>query len=228
MPLVGVCNERDAMKISKILGYVLILLGLCAAVATVTVAFGNMEADPVLLSQPEAAHGRIVKMMDAFCEGDYATAQTVLQGETVLGVDRQPADEVGQLIWQAFQSSMTYRLVGERYATNTGIAQDIVITAMDIDAVTDYVEANAKILLEQRVNERLDSGENLEEVYDEENQYRDEFVMAIVCETVKAALGDSPKTVTTTLTLNLVWENDQWWIVPDEELLNAVSGGIVG
>lgn len=221
-------EKSEVMKIKKSLGYILMLLGLCLAVATVIVAFGNLQADPDLLGDDTTAHERIVTMMDAFCAGDYATAQSVLQGETVLGVNRQPADQVGQIIWEAFQSSMTYQLVGERYATNSGIAQDIVITTMDLDAVTDYVKANAKTVLDQRVNERLESQSGLDEIYDEENQYRDEFVMSIVYEVTRTAVESNTATVQTKLTLNLVWEDDEWWVVPNDALLDAVSGGILG
>lgn len=221
-------EKSEDMKMKKSLGYILILIGLGLAVATVAVAFANLQADPDLLGEDTVAQERIVTMMDAFCAGDYATAQSVLQGETDLGVDRQPADRVGQIIWEAFQSSMTYELVGERYATNSGIAQDIVITTMDVDAVIDYVEANAKTVLEQRVNEHLGSQSGLDEIYDEENQYRDEFVMSVVQDVTRAAVENNTATVQTKLTLNLVWEDDQWWVVPNEALLDAVSGGILG
>ena len=221
-------EKSEVMKMTKKLGQILMLLGLCVAVATVAVAFGNLQADPDLLGEDTVAHDRIVTMMDAFCAGDYATAQSVLQGETVLGVDRQPGDQMGQIVWEAFQNSMTYQLVGERYATNSGIAQDIIITTMDIDAVTDYVEANAKTVLDQRVNDRLASAENLDEIYDEENQYREEFIMSVVYEVTRTAVVTTTATVQTKLTLNLVWEDDQWWIVPNEALLDAVSGGILG
>lgn len=221
-------EKSEDMKIKKFLGYILMLVGIGLAVATVAVAFANLQADPDLLGEDTVAQERIVTMMDAFCAGDYATAQSVLQGETDLGVDRQPADQVGQIIWEAFQSSMTYELVGERYATNSGIAQDIVITTMDVDAVMDYVEANAKTVLEQRVNERLESQSGLDEIYDEENQYRDEFVMSVVHDVTRAAVENNTEKVQTKLTLNLVWEDDQWWVVPNEALLDAVSGGILG
>jgi len=216
------------MKITKFLGYVLIFLGICAAAATVWVGLSNMEKEPVLLDQPAAAHTRVVTMMDAFCAGDYANAQRILLGNTKLGVDRPANDPVGVLIWEAFRTSMDYELMGQQYATNHGVAQDIRITTLDMTALTDYVEANAKTLLEQRVQERLDAQEGLDEIYDENDEYREEFVNQILLETAQQAVKQEPVLIETELTLTLTYEDGLWWVVPNDQLLKAVSSGIVG
>lgn len=216
------------MKFSKYLGYFFIFIGLCAAVATAWVSAKNINAEPVLLKSPEAAKLRVTGMMDAFCAGDYAAAEKVLLGDTRLGVDRDAADPVGQLIWDTFRSSMTYELLGQQYATNKGLAQNIRITTIDMKALTDYIEANTKILLEKRVNERLDAKEGLDEIYDENDEYRDEFVAQILMETAQQAIKQETATITTELTLSLSWVDGKWWIEPNEQLLGAVSGGIVG
>ena len=52
--------------------------------------------------------------------------------------------------------------------------------------------------------------------------------MSVVYEVTRTAVETTTATVQTKLTLNLVWEDDQWWIVPHEALLDAVSGGILG
>lgn len=216
------------MKISKFFAFVFGLVGICVAAYAVNISFASINSDPVLRTPPEAAHNQIVNMMDAFCDGDYQTAQTMLYGSTELGVDREAADPVGVVIWEAFQDSMSYELVGECYATNSGLSQNIRISAMNIDSVTSYVEENAKTMLEQRVQERVDAEDNLDEIYDEENQYRDEFVMEVLCDCAREAIEQNSETVETEVTLNLVWADDQWWVVSNDQLLKAVSGGIVG
>lgn len=215
------------MKVSKFF-YALfsVLFGLAGAAAAgfaVYLSFANMNAEPVLKTEPEAAHSQVVDMMDAFCEGDYVTAQSKFYGSTDLGVDREAADEVGTLIWDAFQESMTYELVGEMYATDSGVAQNIRITTMDISSITSALQDSAKTLLEERVLE----AEDLDEVYDENYEYKDEFVMSVLCEAAEQAIENDSRTVETEVTLNLVWADGQWWIVSNETLLKAVSGGIV-
>lgn len=216
------------MKFVRFLGSLLIILGLCAAVITGCVAIKNMEADPVLLQAPVAAESRVKSMMDAFCAGDYAAAEKVLLGDTRLGVDRPASDSVGQLLWETFQSNMSYELLGDLYATNDGLALDIRVTTVDLKPMTDYIEANAKILLEKEVNERLDKHDRLEEIYDENDEYRDEFVAKILMETAQQAVAQEKTMVQTEFTLYLTWEDGMWWVVPNDQLLGVVSAGLVG
>ena len=42
------------------------------------------------------------------------------------------------------------------------------------------------------------------------------------------ALEEDAKSKEQTLTVNLVYKKGQWWVVPDQALLSAISGGIAG
>ncbi len=211
------------MKISKLFSALFGVVAVVLAVFTVRLSFQNIGAEPVLLSQPDSAHEQVVEMMDAFCAGDYAAAQKKFYGTTELGMEREPEDEVGVLIWDAFQSSMSYELVGELYATDSGLSQNIRITTMDISAITAELKDTVKPLLEERVL----NAEDTEEIYDENREYRDEFVEKVLCEATENAIAANTSTVETELTLNLVYANGQWWVVASDGLLKAVSGGIV-
>ena len=216
------------MKFTKLLGYLFILLGLCAAVLTVWVGFHNIHAEPVLLKSSDAATRQVVDMMEAFCEGNYAEAEQRLLGDIQMGADGEAADPVGQLVWETFLGSLRYELVGEQYATNEGLAQRIRIVALDMDVITAYIEANTKSRLDAEVTRRLETRENLDEIYDDNNEYRDSFVSKILMETAQEAVKLEPVMVETELTLSLAWENGKWWVVPNDLLFQAVSGGTVG
>ncbi len=211
------------MKISKLISALFGVVALVLTVFTVRLAFQKIDATPVLLSQPDSAHEQVVEMMDAFCAGDFTAAQERFYGVTELGVNREPTDQAGVMIWEAFQASMSYELVGELYATDSGLAQDICVTTMDISAITDELKETVKPLLTERVL----GAEDTDEIYDENREYRDEFVQKVLCEAVENAIAGNTSTVQTKLTLNLVWSDDQWWVVSNEALLKAVSGGIV-
>jgi hypothetical protein len=45
---------------------------------------------------------------------------------------------------------------------------------------------------------------------------------------VTQALAEDGKTVSREFTMNLIWQDDQWWILPEQDLLSAISGGIAG
>lgn len=209
--------------IKKLLSLIFIIIGIAAAVAAVNLGLTNKDADPVLLVPPEEAKLQVVGLMDAVCAGDFAEASTYLQGQPDLGVDREASDPVGVLIWNAFCDSMSYELVGQCYATEAGLSQNVTMTCMDVTSVTAVLKDRSQALLEQRVEE----AENLEDVYDEKLQYREDFVMDVLYDAAETALKEDAKTITTELTLNLSYQNEQWWIAADRELLDAISGGIL-
>ena len=209
--------------IKKVLSIIFAIIGIAAAAGAVHLGLSNQTSDPVLLAPPEEAEQQVVGLMEAVCGGDFDSASTYLQGQPNLGVDREATDEVGVLIWEAFCDSMSYELVGECYAAEDGLAQNVTLTCMDITSVTAVLKERSQTLLEQRVAE----AENLEDVYDEELQYREDFVMDVLYDAAVAALEEDATTVTTELTLNMSYQNGQWWIIADRDLLDAISGGIL-
>ncbi len=200
------------------------LVGVCAAAAGIWLALNNRDAAPVLVEEPAAARSQVVTLMDALCAGDYDGVSASLYGNPDLGLDREAADAASQLIWQTVTQSYRYELEDKFHATDSGVAMDAVITAMDMNSVTANLRKRAQTLLEQRMQE----AEDPDEVYDEAGEYREDFVMAVLYEAVEDALAEDATTVTWEVTLNLVYENGQWWVMPEEALLEAISGGILG
>ena len=211
------------MKLSKVMGALFGAAGVCAAVLCVSLAFQKMDASPVLVEQPESAREQVAVLMEAVSNNDYAAASAVLQGNPVFGADREPADAVSGLIWDAFVESVSYELVGELYATDSGVAQNITITALDMNSVTVNLKERSETLLEQRVEE----AEDPDEVYDENNEYREEFVMQVLYDAAEQALKEDAKLVTSEVAIYMTYENGQWWIVADSALLSAITGGVL-
>ena len=85
------------------------------------------------------------------------------------------------------------------------------------------ISAAAKALLEQRVDE----AEDLDDVYDENLQYREDFVMDVLYDAAAKALKEDATTTTINLTVKMNYQNEKWWIIADRDLLDAISGGIL-
>ena len=212
------------MKALKYIASVLLAaIGLTAAAAAVYICTQFVDAKPMLLTPPDEARSKVVSLMDAVSEGDYDEASQSIYGTPSLGVDREAADEVGVLIWEAFQSSISYELLGECYTTEQGLAQDVSITCMDVTSVTVNLKERAQTMLEQRVAEAVD----VSEIYDENNEYREDFVMAVLRDAVEDALVEDAREITVELTVKLSYQDGEWWVVADEALLDAISGGIL-
>ena len=162
-------------------------------------------------------------MMNAVCQGDYAEASQSILGTPSLGVDREAGSDVGIMIWEAFQESLSYELVGECYTTDQGLAQDVTVTCLDITSVTEQLRDRSQTMLEERVAE----AENVSEIYDDNNEYREDFVMDILHTAVTDALKENTREMTVELTVRLSYQDGSWWVVADEALLDAISGGIL-
>ncbi len=212
------------MKKYTILSRIFGLLAAAVAVLTLWITFGALNARPVLVTPPAAAAETADALLAAVCAGDYDTASGLVYGTPNLGMDREPADEVGRLLWEAFQESFAYELEGECYATDTGIAQNVTVTYLDFSSVTASLGDRSQTLLVQRVAE----AEDADTVYDENGDYREDFVLEVLREVTLDALREDAKNKEQKLTLNLVHKRGQWWVVMDQALLSALTGGIGG
>ena len=211
------------MKNCKIFSALFALLGLCAAGAGIFLSLNFRNAEPVLVKQSESAENQIHGLMYAVKENNFHQVGTMLYGQPGIGADRQAKDDVGVLLWEAFLDSLTYELEGEFFATESGVARNVTITTLDVSSVTDVLRDRAQTLLQDRVAHTADA----DDVYDGNNEYREDFVMAVLYDAAKAALESDAKTVTHQITINLIYENGQWWIMPEDGLLDAIAGGFI-
>ena len=215
------------MKIQKVLSLVFALLAVVLTALTLWVVGGAMDAAPALVTTPAAAVETADAVMAAVCAGDYEAAGEKMYGKPNLGTDRAPGDPVGQVLWDAFLDSLSYELVGDCYATDAGLAQDVTFTCLDFSSGTASLQSRALELLVQRVAD-AEGSEDADTIYDEKGDYREDFVMEVLLEVTRDALKEDAKNKEQTLTLNLVYKQGSWWILADSALLGAISGGIVG
>lgn len=211
------------MNISKIFAGIFAVFAVVAAVAVIAVSVVGLQSSPVLLQASDEALETVDILMSAVAEGNYNRAGTILYGMPDLGV-HEASDEVGQLVWDSFVSSIAYELVGGFHATDSGLAQNVKITSLDMKGIAEKLGVYAEDLLTKRVEE----AEDMSQVYDENNEYREDFVMSVLLDAAQKALDEDAVYYEQEITLNLVFKQGQWWIMPEQPLLSAISGGIAG
>lgn len=216
------------MKASKIIALIFgILFGIASilvATFTVAISFENMDALPQLIGPAEEAQGVVKDVMEALDGRRYTEAASYMVGVPDLGMDEEPEDEVGKLFWNAYLESFTYEIVGDCYVTEDGLAQQVKITTMDLDQATAPLREKSQALLEQRVKD----AENTSDIYDENGEYREDFVMAVLHDTAVSVLEQEQATKTAELILNLKYRDGRWQVVFDDAFLKALIGGISG
>ncbi len=211
------------MKLSKKIYARIGALGLVVAVLAFFLCLLCAGEEPALISSAQDAQKAAASMLDAVCRGDFTAASALLSGNPSFGIDRQPESKAGQMVWDAFLNSLSYEIVSDCYGSGSGVAVDVRLTYMDLDSATANLQARAQAILTLRV----EAAEDPSELYDENNDYHEGFAMDILYQAVTEALEQDVQLCTKNLTLNMVFEEGRWLVIPDQTLLNAVSGGIL-
>lgn len=214
-------NRKEIVNRRLFLG--LALLAICAAAAGVWLGLASLHAEPVLLKSPEDAREQVVHMLDMVCDGDFDGAGAFMLGNPALGADALITEKTGAMLWDAFIGSISYELDGACYATDSGVAQDVQFTALAFDSVTDTLRQRTQELLQQR----LEEAEDVSQIYDENNNFREDVVKDALTEALEAALQEDAICQTKHITVHLIYADGKWQIVADKALLEAISGGIL-
>ena len=186
------------------------------------ICLSQRSGTPLLLGSTQEPEDCARKLMERVCSGDYAGASQYLYGTPSLGSDPQRENAASELIWQAFLSSLSYQPAGDCYADEKGLAQDYIFSGLDIPSVLAKLKETAPGVLKTRV----DAAESFVEIYDDNWQYREEFTRSVLEEAARQVTGQASP-AQRTITLRLAFEDGRWWVVPDAQLLTAISGGIL-
>ena len=200
------------------------LIGIVLLVASMLVCLLSLNAPAIMVGTPKAAQVCAQDMLDAVSEGDYTAASQYIYGQPQLGVDREPAEQTGQMLWMAYVDSFSYELTGGCYATPNGVALNAAITSLDISSVGNTLADRMEALLTARIEEQ---GE-ISEIYDENGDFQDSLIQEVLQIAFKDALEQDALITTQEVALNLTYQDGRWWIVPDQALLQAISGGVIG
>ena len=199
-------------------------LGLVLAITVIFTVGTAMHSLPVILKQPEGAQTCAEKLMHAVCSGDYDTVSQCLQGNPDFTVPKELDNPAADLMWDAYRRSFTYRFLTDTYADDTGLAIDVAITCLDLSAVLESTQKHAQTILKHRVARAEDAAE----IYDENQHFREELLVEVMRNaTVEALQEHADRREVTALTLHMLYEQGQWWVAADVELLQILSGDIV-
>lgn len=202
------------MKLQK---WIAALFGILFAgflTATAFLAISGREAPPLLIGSADAAQSRTEVLADALCAGDYAAVSGCLAGQPELAVG-DAETVLSQIVWDSYVDSLSCSFSGDCYADGNGLSRDLTVTHLDIPAVLDSLEERAQIL---RTQSEAETGSSSDE----------DFVMKLLAEAAKQVLEEEDPQVRKELTLHLTFREGQWWIQPDNALMDILSGGMGG
>lgn len=208
------------MKLAKYLSVFFAVLAAVLIGAT-AICYACFHQTPPMIQTPvEEAEVRSEALMEDICRGDYVAAGESLYGSPELKWDPDTASELGALLWQAYSSTMSYEFAGPCYATGSGIFRDVTITVLDIPALQPKIQEQFLQLMEPHLTEaRYDS-----EAFDENGLLRQTFAADMLAQAVEQVLQQDNAFASHRITLELVLENGQWWVMPKRSLIDIVAG----
>ena len=212
------------MKKNQKLSLLFAVIGICLLAAATLFCLAFLSAPPIMVNVPDAALECSETLMEALQKGDYDTASACLTGQPALGLDREPTEEAGKILWKAFSESFRYEFTGDCYATPTGVARSVMITTLDLNRVSTHLPQRIDELLE----EKIATSSTMSEIYDANGDFRQDLIQQLLLQGLSEILEEDAATVTRGVSLNLVYENNRWWVTFDQKLLQAISGGVAG
>ena len=155
-------------KISSIVS----IMGFLSIIAGIIAVFWGLQAEPVILREPEKARQCAEEFLQAINDGSLAEAADYLPDPSALGEVPEDADPIAALIWDTYRTRLEAELVSGLYTTADGPCMDMELTALDVDDVVEKIGT----LAVERMQERVAAASDMSELYGDDGQYRWELV----------------------------------------------------
>ena len=208
------------MKIARFFACIFACIGAVLLMGSMGFFLWNRNADEKVLELPREAVSCCDAFVQALNTGDLEAAAQLMYGQPDLGVSGAPESPESALLWQAFCSSIAVELDEAWEVEQGSFLRTGSISNLDVSTVLGKLPERVQGLLNQKIAE----AEDLSEIYDEHNEFREELVEAVLAEALQQALAQDAQTVTRDLTLKLVKRDGRWWVVPHQNLLQILSG----
>lgn len=208
------------MKIARFFAYVFALIGLVLLIGSMGFFLWNRNADVRVLQLPREAVAVSEDFARALNDGDLETAAQMMYGQPDLGVGAIPENPESALLWEAFRSSIAVELKDQWVVEQGSLVRTCSITNLDVSVVVGKLQERVQSVLDQRIA----SAQNLAEIYDEQNNYREELIEQVLQEALQQVVTQDAESMTRDVTLKLVNRDGRWWVVPHQNLLQILTG----
>jgi len=208
------------MKIARFFAVMFACIGILLLIGSMVFFLWNRNAEVRILELPQEAVALSDAFVQALNDGDLETASQMMYGQPDLGVHGAPEEPETALLWDAFRSSIQVAWKEEWTVEQGNLVRTCSITNLDISTIVGKFPERIQPLLDQRIA----SAQSLEEIYDEQNHFREELVEQVLREALQQAVVQDAETVTRDVTLKLVNRDGRWWVVPHQNLLQILTG----
>ena len=208
------------MKIARFFACVFACIGMVLLVGSMGFLLLNRNAEVRIRELPQGAVSAGEAFAQALNEGDLEAAAQMMYGQPDLGISDTPEGKESAALWEAFRESITVELTGEWTVEPSALIRTATVTRLDVSTVLGKLPELVQTLMDQKIA----GAEDLAEIYDEQNEFRQKLVDEILEEALQQALSQDAQWVDSEVTLKLVNREGRWWVVPHQNLLQILSG----
>ena len=214
-------GSKGCSIIGNIVSVILGLAAIAAIVLTISTCMKALDAKPIIMDESSEPGLVAEEFVSKVLEGDAAGAEELLLGTGKLGLDSQPNDNLGKMLYSALQDSFSYELSGPCSEDSINASQSFTIRYLDIPSLT----ALQQDATNARLAKYLEEADRAEEVQAEDGSWLPEVAMRAL-EEVTAELLENAEDhyVETTLTLELQYTAGDWKVIANEDLFAILSG----
>lgn len=198
------------MKVAKFFALLFALCGIVLMLGTTVLAFACLDRPVHILENPDNALRCSEELQQHLNSGDLAAAAGLMYGQPSFTAEMAPQDAYTAMVWEAFCDSISFTYTGNLYLLDAELARDGVVTVMDVAAVMDEVQAKAQALLIQQTAADGAADKTVTE--------------QVIRQVLQQVLEGDPACISRNVTIRVIRRNDGWWILPDQEFLQAITG----
>lgn len=209
------------MKLRKIAAGLLAFAGGLLLAGSVAACLGALNKPAAPAPQTDGVREFALEFLDKLDKGDFSGVEKCLYGSPDLGLEKAPATEAGQQLWQAYRDSVSVEYGDNCYSEGTNIYQSAKVTALDLPAAMGKLSSTGAEILKNT----LETAEDPTALLDEDGTIPDTLRQQALSQALTRVLGEG-QTVTREMKVRLVQEDGQWRVVPDGALLAVLSAGL--
>ena len=210
------------MKLARFVSWIFGILGTVLMAFSIGLCLISLNKEAKICQVPDGAQQCIQQLSEAVNAGDYQAISQLLYGQPALGAEQKPADTNSVILWDAFVDSLACEVTGECVVTQNGLGWSVSVSAMDVPSVTAGLSRRAHDLMTEKVHSATD----MTQLYDENNEFREELVEDVLQDALVRALAEDGEVITREITLELICRDGKWWVLPNTELLTLLSGSL--
>lgn len=199
-----------------------IAAGVFFCVLTLAVVLVALNQSAAVITNANTIRAEAEALMNTIQAGELEALSEMLYGSPDLGTAPKRDKDAQSLLWYAFLDSLQYQIEPQLTTPGDSIAVNMKITCMDLSAATEALQAAAPALLVEKAIALNDE----KVVYDENRQYRQEFIADVLLDATRQVLSQPLPEAEHTITLHFVRSGHIWQALPSEELTQLLGGYI--